>query len=147
MDQTNELSHGHHIPVVTEHHAYGDYGHDAYGNPYRIEHFDLPQPKMPHVPVAHVPVRYEKPAHPLGKHHDHLLEDELRLAALLKPESHEAVLTKGPTYGSKEPKAGTYAHVDHQAMPGTKQVYPDQKPGPKTLQGEQVDLYRESYGP
>ncbi len=102
---------------------------------------------MPHVPVAHVPARFEKPAHPLGKQHDHHGEDELRLVTLLRPESHEEVLTKGPTYGSKEPKAGTYAHIDHEALPATKKVYPDQKPGPKTLKGEQVDLQRESYGP
>ena len=147
MEQSNEIAYGmqyrhtgDHLPVMEEFAV----GHDAYGNPYQYEHFDLPQPKMPHVPVAHIPAKYARPPHPLGKDQR---DEELGLAALLRPISDDDMLTMGRSKGSKEQRGGTYAHTDHGALPQGKTVYPDQKPGPKRIDGEQFDLKRESYGP
>ena len=137
IGQVNELSYGmqyrhgdnEHYPVVTEGH--GEIGHDVYGNEYKYESYRLPQPKMPQVPIARMPVRPERPAHPLG--YD-TREEELSLVTLLKPRSDEEVLTKGPNYGSKQ-KAGSYAHTEHEALPTKQGQYPDQKTGPSVLKG------------
>ena len=70
-----------HEPIVTE--KYGhfdgyDYGYDVTGQAYKYERYALPHPIMPELPVARIPMRPERPMHPLQAYSDGAVMGKLK---------------------------------------------------------------------
>ena len=97
-----------HEPTVTErfgHYDGYDYGYDVTGQAYQYERYMLPNPHMPELPHARVPLR---PAHPLQGYAD----------------AREYYAYNGGMLSG---------HDDH-AVPMQKGIkYPDQQPGPEFM--------------